>query len=108
MAENIVQQIEDIEAEADLIVTRAKESAAHLAKSLESETAALRMEREAVLRDRVSALKQELELETAAKLDAIEQDAKKLAARLESLDEEAVSRALELIQDRLRENEACQ
>lgn len=108
MDENIVQEVQDIEAEADRIAAEAKDKAARLDESLAAETAALRKEREATLSDRLAALKDKLSQETASRLAEIEQSAQNATARLHSLDAGATGRALELILSRLREDGAWQ
>ena len=97
MDENIVKQVQDIEAEADRILSEAKQRAADLEASLESEIEALRKEREEVLDGRLSALKQKLDEQTAARLNEIERSAKEAMARLDSLDPQAVDGGVQLV-----------
>jgi len=100
--ENIVKQVQDIEAEADRVVTEAKQRAADLEASLEPEIDAIRKEREKVLDGRLSELKQKLDDDTAARLNEIEQAAKEAMARLDSLDPQAVEGGVRLILERLQ------
>ena len=115
MDENIVKQVQDIEAKADQLVAEARQRASDLEESLESEIDALQKEREQALDGRLSELKQKLDEETAARLSEIENSAKDAMARLDSLDAEAVDRGLQLILERLQvegssrgEDGACQ
>ena len=102
MDENIVKQVQDIEAEADRIVAEAKQHAADLEESLESEIDALQKEREEALEGRLSELKHKLDEETSAQVAEIEQNAKEAMARLDSLDPQAVDGGLQLILERLQ------
>jgi len=101
MSENIVEQINRIEAEADRIVADATRRSRELEDGTEDEIRALRREHERALGDRLEALKAKLGEQAAAQLRHIDEQARQARQRLESLDPRALERAGELILSRL-------
>lgn len=99
---NLVQQVKDIEAEADRVMAEARRQAAELEASVSQEVAELRRKHEAALAGQLEALKTELAHRTVAEEDRLRKRAAQIAARLKELDAQALSRAAALIGERLR------
>jgi len=100
---NIVDQVKRIEAEADAIVSRARELAERLSGSLPSEVEAIRARWEDDVKKRLAHLKGELERRKGEKMAELEENAAGATRQLESLDPDALERAVQTILAHLRE-----
>ena len=102
MAKDVVEQIMAIEAEADRIVEQGRRRAAELDGSISEKVASVLKQREELFEREMSSFRDQLEQETAAQEEQIEQRARQVAKRLDSLDAGALARAVDLILERLR------
>lgn len=103
MPENIIEQVQNIEAEADRIVADARENAQEMERSTEQQISSLREEREQQLQQDVAQMENELEERTQERIKDVENKARRAERQLDSLDDETVEGAVEFIVSHLRE-----
>lgn len=104
MAQNLIEQVKEIEAEADRILAEAQAKAGEIEGSVKQEVAALRKNHEDALAEQAKAFAQEVERRTVEELRELDKKAKDVAGRLASPSQEAASGAAELILQHLRED----
>jgi len=104
MPENLVEQVKEIEAEADRIVAEAHKRAQELEESARRASAALRREHEKALAQQVKALGEEMERRTTAEQAGLDAAAALISSRLRSLRPAELANATELILNHLRED----
>lgn len=105
MAENIIQQVQDIEAEADGIVADARENAREMERSTEEQIANLREERQQQLERDVAEMENELQEQSRRRIEEIEKKAHQAERELDSLGDETMGEAVEFIVSHLREED---
>jgi Skp family chaperone for outer membrane proteins len=103
MAANLIEQVKEIEAEADRIVAEAQAGAREVEGSVKEEVAALRKAHEQALAEKAGTFARKVERKTDQELKELDQRARAVAERLAAPDQGAVSAAVELVLKRLRE-----
>ena len=102
MDNNIVEQVLHVEAEADRTVADARRQAKELLDSAPRETEALRRKLEGELAAEIESFTAELQRQTCAEKQALEGRARETMSKLSAPASEAVSRAVQLIAERLK------
>lgn len=105
MGENIIEQVQNIEAEADTLVADARESAREMARSTEERISDLREQHQEQLRKDVQEMEEEVEEQTRKRIEEIETAARRAEQHLDSLSDETMNRAVDFIVTHLREED---
>lgn len=103
MARNLIEQVMQLEAEADRIVADARRQADELERASAEEVAVLRTEREDAFRQETEAFRAEQDERATREQEALDRKARQIAEHLRSPAPEAAARAVELILANLRE-----
>jgi len=103
MAQDIVEEVARIEAEADGILAAGRRRAHELEAATRAQERAARQEREQSLARELESRRQELERSAAQKTEEVSQLARQAAERLAALEPARAARAVALIVQRLRE-----
>jgi len=103
MAENLIERVKMIEADADRIVAEARECAERIEQSAVAEADALRERYEAEFRRDMEAFKAEQEQHAARRRAELDERARVIGDTLRSVDPEAAREAIGLVVKHFRE-----
>ena len=103
MGENIIQQVQDIESEADEVLAEARENARDMERSTEEKISRFRENRESQFQRETEEMEEEVQEKTRHRIEQIQQKAEEAEKELDSLDDEAVDQAVDFIVSNLRE-----
>ena len=103
MAENLIERVKTIEAEADRIVAEAREAAERIEGSVVADAGALRERYEAEFRRDMEAFKEEQEQHAARRQAELDERARAIADTLRSVDAQAAREAIGLVVKHFRE-----
>ncbi len=102
MAENLIQRVRSLEAEADAVVAGARETARQTEEAVSGEAAALREQFEERFRRDLAAFQAEQKERVARERADVDRRARSVAAALQSVRPDAAQRAVELVLKHLR------
>ena len=103
MAENLIERVKTIEAEADHIVAEAREGAERIEQSAVAEADALRERYEAEFRRDMEAFKEEQDQDAAHRRAELDERGRAIADTLRSVDPDAAREAIGLVVKHFRE-----
>jgi vacuolar-type H+-ATPase subunit H len=103
MAENLIQQVKSLEAEADALVAKARTAARQIEQTAAGEATALREQFEEKHRRDLAVFRTEQEQRVAREQADLDARARKIADALQSVAPEAAEKAVGLVLRHLRE-----
>jgi F0F1-type ATP synthase membrane subunit b/b' len=105
VAEDLIEQVKEIEAEADRIVAEAREKAREMERSVAEDISALRGQYEDTFRQEMEGFKAEEQERTVEEQAELDRKAEAISEQLRSMAPDAASRAVELVLKHLREGQ---
>lgn len=103
MTEDLIAQVKAMEADADEVVSEAVRRAEEVRGSVPQKVSELREEQRLRYQKEIDAIRQAKEAEAREEIQKVDEQAKAIEQRLESVDSQAVSRAVDMILQQLRE-----
>ncbi len=101
MAQNIIKEVQNIEAEADRILSGAKDKVRQRENSVEPELEKYRAQQQEKLKAKIGSLKKKINEETEQKIRELDENAKKSMESLENIDIQPSDASVKLIVERI-------
>ncbi len=103
MTEDLIAQVKAMEADADEIVSESLRRAEQIRAAVPSKVAELREEQQRTYQQEIDAFRRKLDAEARQQMQKVDERADAIAGRLDAVDQDAVSRAVDLILKQLSE-----